>query len=245
VAVDKKVIAITGAGTGIGAATAEMLAGQGHRMVLAARRKNRLDEVAERISASGGLARTCVTDVAQPDDVQRLVDTAVNEFGRLDVLVSNAGISRIGPLADGDIRGWSAMIDINLRGVLHGIAAAMPVFRRQGSGHFVTTLSTSGLKIVPTQGVYAATKNAVRTLLEALRQESIDGTVRTTSISPGMVSTELSDSIEDPELRAQIRNNMQEYGIAPVAVARAIAFAIDQPAEVEIGEIVIRPTAQN
>jgi NADP-dependent 3-hydroxy acid dehydrogenase YdfG len=245
VTVDKKVIAITGAGTGIGAATAEMLAGQGHRMVLAARRKNRLDEVAERISASGGQARTCVTDVAQPDDVQRLVDTAVNEFGRLDVLVSNAGISRIGPLADGDIRGWSAMIDINLRGVLHGIAAAMPVFRRQGSGHFVTTLSTSGLKIVPTQGVYAATKNAVRTLLEALRQESIDGTVRTTSISPGMVSTELFGSIEDPELRAQIRNNMQEYGIAPVAVARAIAFAINQPAEVEIGEIVIRPTVQN
>jgi NADP-dependent 3-hydroxy acid dehydrogenase YdfG len=245
VTVDKKVIAITGAGTGIGAATAEMLAGQGHRIVLAARRNNRLEEVAERISASGGQARTCVTDVAQPDDVQRLVDTAVNEFGRLDVLVSNAGISRIGPLADGDIRGWSAMIDVNLRGVLHGIAAAMPVFRRQGSGHFVTTLSTSGLKIVPTQGVYAATKNAVRTLLEALRQESIDGMVRTTSISPGMVSTELSDSIEDPELRAQIRNNMQEYGIAPVAVARAIAFAIDQPAEVEIGEIVIRPTVQN
>lgn len=163
----------------------------------------------------------------------------------MDVLVSNAGISKIGPMADGDVRGWSAMIDVNLRGVLHGIAAAMPVFRRQGAGHFVTTLSTSGLKIVPQQGVYAATKNAVRTLLEALRQENTDGVVRTTGISPGMVATELGDSIDNDELRHEIRQNMADFGMPPEAVARAVAFAISQPADIEIGDITIRPTVQN
>jgi NAD(P)-dependent dehydrogenase (short-subunit alcohol dehydrogenase family) len=126
------------------------------------------------------------------------VQIAVDRFGRLDVLVSNAGISKLGPLADADVDGWSAMIDVNLRGVLNGIAAAMPVFRDQGSGHFVTTVSTAGLKIVPEMGVYAATKNAVRTLMESLRQESTDGLIRTTSISPGFVRTELGDSIDDP-----------------------------------------------
>lgn len=240
-----KVIAITGAGTGIGAATAELLAAEGHSVVLAARRADRLEQVAQRIGAHGGRAVTVTADVTEYDDVARLVDTAVGEFGRLDVLVSNAGISKVGPIAAGDITGWSAMIDVNLRGVLHGIAAAMPVFRRQGAGHFVTTLSTSGLKIVPQQGVYAATKNAVRTLPEALRQESTDGVIRTTGISPGMVATELGDSIDDDELRRQIRQNMADFGMPPEAVARAIAFAISQPADVEIGDITIRPTVQN
>ncbi|WP_413031465.1 SDR family oxidoreductase [Mycolicibacterium litorale] len=240
-----KVVAITGAGTGIGAATAELLADHGHAVVLAARRAERLDEVAHRIHARGGRAVTVTADVSRYDDVVGLVDTAVGEFGRLDVLVSNAGISKIGPMADGDVRGWSAMIDVNLRGVLHGIAAAMPVFRRQGAGHFVTTLSTSGLKIVPQQGVYAATKNAVRTLLEALRQENTDGVVRTTGISPGMVATELGDSIDNDELRHEIRQNMADFGMPPEAVARAVAFAISQPADIEIGDITIRPTVQN
>jgi NADP-dependent 3-hydroxy acid dehydrogenase YdfG len=141
--------------------------------------------------------------------------------------------------------GWSAMIDVNLRGVLYGIAAAMPVFRRQGRGHFVTTLSTSGIKIVPNQGVYAATKNAVRTLLEALRQESTDAVVRSTAISPGMVNTELAESIDDIALRDEIRGAMADYGLPPDAVARAVEFAISQPHDVEIGDITIRPTAQN
>ncbi len=133
----------------------------------------------------------------------------------------------------------------NLRGVLNGIAAAMPVFRRQGRGHFVTTVSTAGLKIVPTMAVYAATKNAVRTLMEGLRQESTDGVIRTTSISPGFVSTELDSSIDDPAMRAEIRRNMDSFGLAPDAVAAAIVFAIEQPPEVEIGDITIRPTVQN
>ena len=154
-------------------------------------------------------------------------------------------MSKIGPMTDGDVEGWSSMIDVNLRGVLYGIAAAMPVFRRQGSGHFVTTVSTAGLKIVPDMAVYAATKNAVRTVMEALRQESTDGVIRTTSVSPGFVRTELGGSIENPDVRARIRAHMDAFGLQPDAVARAIAFAVEQPHDVEIGEITIRPTVQN
>ncbi len=168
----------------------------------------------------------------------------MDEFGRLDVLVSNAGIARISPIADLDVDAWNAMIDVNVRGVLNGLAAALPVFERQRRGHFVTTVSTSGLKIVPTQAVYAGTKNAVRTLLEGLRQESTAGWLRTTSVSPGYVRTELADYVDDPQLREQTRRNMAEFAISPEAVARAIAFAIEQPDDVEIGDITIRPTAQ-
>jgi NADP-dependent 3-hydroxy acid dehydrogenase YdfG len=242
--IEGKVVAITGASSGIGEATALLLAEQGAAVVLGARRTERLDKLVDGIRARGGRAVSLSVDVTRRADLDRLVGRAVEEFGRLDVLVSNAGISKIGPVADLDVDGWSAMIDVNLRGVLHGIAAALPVFRRQGQGHFVTTVSTAGLKIVPTMAVYAATKNAVRTLLEGLRQESTDGVLRTTSISPGYVRTELADSIDDPEARAQIRQGMAEFAIAPQAVARAIAFAIDQPRDVEIGDITIRPTVQ-
>jgi NADP-dependent 3-hydroxy acid dehydrogenase YdfG len=213
-------------------------------VVLGARRVERLDDIAREIRDRGGSAVTCHTDVARREDLERLVGMATNDFGRLDVLVSNAGMSKIGPMSDADVDGWSAMIDVNLRGVLHGIAAALPVFRRQGRGHFVTTVSTAGLKIVPTMAVYAATKNAVRTVMEALRQESTDGVVRTTSISPGFVDTELDSSINDAAMRERIRRNMSDFGLPPGAVARTIAFAIEQPDDVEIGEIVIRSTVQ-
>ena len=155
-----KVVAVTGASSGIGEATARVLGERGAKVVLGARRVAQLDEIAAELRDRGGQAIACATDVARRDDLERLVGTAVSEFGRLDVLVSNAGISKIGPMSDLDIEGWSAMIDINLKGVLHGIAAALPVFRRQGNGQFVTTVSTAGLKIVPNMGVYAATKNA-------------------------------------------------------------------------------------
>lgn len=239
-----KVVAITGASSGIGAATAVLLAGRGATVVLGARRTERLEELADQIRGRGGRATVCSTDVTRREDLDRLVARAVDEFGRLDVLVANAGVARIAPLADLELDDWSAMIDVNLRGVLHGIAAALPVFRRQGHGHLVTTVSTSGLKIVPGQAVYAGTKNAVRTLLEALRQESTDGVLRTTSISPGYVRTELIDYIDDPAAREAAQRHMSELGIAPEAVAAAIAFVIDQPDDVEIGEMTIRPTIQ-
>jgi len=242
--IEGKVVAITGASSGIGQATALLLAERGAAVVLGARRADRLDALAGGIRERGGRAASLSVDVTRREDLERLVDLAVSRFGRLDVLVGNAGISKIGPLADLDVDGWSAMIDVNVRGVLHGIAAALPVFRRQGQGHFVTTVSTSGLRIVPDQAVYAATKNAVRTVLEGLRQESTDGVVRTTSISPGYVRTELADSIDDEQVREQIKKGMAEFAIPPEAVARAIAFAIEQPHDVEIGDLTIRPTVQ-
>lgn len=244
-AIQGKVVAITGASSGIGAATARHLASLGAVVVLGARRTDRLDRLVAEITAAGGTAAATRLDVTKPDDLQSLVNAAVEQFGRLDVLVGNAGITRIGPMADLDIAGWSAMIDVNIKGILHGIAAALPVFRRQGSGHLITVVSTSGLKIVPAQAVYAGTKNAVRTFLEALRQESTDGVLRTTSISPGYVRTELIDNaVDDPAAREQARQNMAHLGIDPTAVARAIAFAIDQPDDVEIGDLTIRPTRQ-
>ncbi|GAB2473991.1 SDR family oxidoreductase [Jatrophihabitans fulvus] len=204
-----------------------------------------MDALASEIRQRGGRALTCRLDVTQRLDVEKFVDDTVREFGRMDVLVSNAGLARISPMSALDLDGWTSMIDVNLRGVLHGIAAALPVFHRQGEGHLVTTVSTSGLKIVPTQAAYAATKNAVRTALEALRQESTDGTVRTTSISPGYVRTEIADHIDDEQVREQARLNAERVAIPAESVAAAIAFAIDQPHDVEIGDITIRPTVQS
>jgi NADP-dependent 3-hydroxy acid dehydrogenase YdfG len=242
--IEGKVIAITGASSGIGAATALLLAERGAVVALGARRTDRLETLADDIRALGGRAITARVDVTRREDLDAFVRSTVEEFGRLDVFVSNAGISKLGAIGDGDRDGWAAMIDVNLTGVLNGIAAVMPVFRAQGEGHLVTTVSTAGLKITPTMGVYAATKNAVRTVLEALRQESTDGMLRTTAISPGYVRTELADSVDDPALRAGIQKGMDEFAIAPEAVARAIAFAIEQPRDVEIGELTIRPTVQ-
>ncbi len=239
------VVAVTGASSGIGEATVRHLAARGARLIIGARRTDRLETIAKELRAHGAEIVTAEVDVTRRAHVAQMVQTAVEAFGWLDVLVSNAGISRLGPLADGDVDGWSAMIDVNLRGVLNGIAAAAPVFRRQGRGHFVTTVSTAGLKVVPGMGVYAATKNAVRTVMETLRQESTDGAIRTTSISPGYVRTELGDSIDDDATRSGIQSTMAAYGLDPDAVARAIAFAIEQPHDVEIGEIVIRPTVQD
>ncbi|GHE92966.1 SDR family oxidoreductase [Streptomyces fumanus] len=239
-----KTVAITGASGGIGEATARLLAERGAAVVLAARRGERIDAVAQDIQRQGGRATTCVVDVTRAEDLRRLVSTTVDRYGRLDVLVNNAGIAPISPLADLDTESWSAMIDVNLRGALHGIAAALPVFREQGAGHLVNIVSVAGLTVSPSMAVYAATKNAVRTLHEGLRTESTDGVVRTTAISPGYVRTDLADSMTDPRLRERTRQNMDAVGIPPAAVARAVAFAVEQPGDVEIGEINVRPTAQ-
>ncbi|MEU1666783.1 SDR family oxidoreductase [Streptomyces sparsogenes] len=239
-----KIVAITGASGGIGEATARLLAQRGAAVVLAARRSERIDAIAQDIQEEGGRAATCVVDVTQAEDLQRLVSTTIGQYGRLDVLVNNAGIAPISPLADLDTESWSAMIDVNLRGTLNGIAAALPAFRKQGAGHLVSIVSVAGLTVSPSMAVYAATKNAVRTIHEGLRTESTDGVVRTTAISPGYVRTDLADSMTDPHIREQTRKNMDAVGIPPAAVARAVAFAIEQPGDVEIGEINVRPTVQ-
>jgi NADP-dependent 3-hydroxy acid dehydrogenase YdfG len=239
-----KIVAITGASSGIGRATALRLARAGAPVVLGARRTDRLDELVEQIRADGGRAVAVTVDVTRSEDLHRLVAAAVGEFGRLDVLVGNAGVGPISRLGARRTRDWDAMIDVNVRGLLHGIDAALPVFEEQGRGHFVTIVSTAGLKIVPTMAVYAGTKNAVRTILEGLRQESTDGTVRTTAISPGFVRTEFASSITDKEARAGVQDGMDAFALDPDAVAAAVEYAVDQPWEVEIGELSIRPTVQ-
>ncbi|MGC0208297.1 SDR family oxidoreductase [Streptomyces levis] len=239
-----KIVAITGASGGIGEATARLLAQRGAAVVLAARRGERVNAIAQDIREAGGRAAACVVDVTKPEDLQRLVSSTIDQFGRIDVLMNNAGIAPISPLAALDTEGWSAMIDVNLRGMLNGVAAALPVFRAQGSGHLVSIVSVAGLSVSPSMAVYAATKNAVRTVHEGLRTESTDGVVRTTAISPGYVRTDLAGSMADPHIREQTRKNMDAMGIPPSAVARAVAFAIEQPDDVEIGEINVRPTVQ-
>ena len=238
-----KIVAITGASSGIGAATALLLAERGAKVVLGARRGDRLSALAERITAAGGEAAVATVDVRHRADLVALVEMACTRFGRLDVLVGNAGIGPVSPLDDLRVDDWDAMIDVNLKGFLYGIAAALPVFRRQGSGHFVTVISTAGLKIVPNQAVYAGTKNAVRTICEGLRQEA-GPNLRVTGVSPGFVQTDFADSMTDPVVQAQVRERMTAMAIPPAAIARAIAFAIEQPAEVDVGDIVVRPTAQ-
>jgi NADP-dependent 3-hydroxy acid dehydrogenase YdfG len=242
--VQGKVIAITGASSGIGAATARLLAARGAKVVLGARRLDRLEALASEITAAGGEAAYARTDVSQRADVTALIELACERYGKLDVLINNAGIGLISPLDELRVEDWDAMIDVNIKGTLYGIAAALPVFRRQEFGHFVNVLSTSGLRIVPLQSVYAGTKNAVRAISEGLRQEAGDK-LRVTIISPGFVHTDFADSMTNPEVKAQIIAARDKMAISPDAIARAIAFAIEQPADVDVGELVVRPTAQS
>ena len=238
-----KVVVITGASSGIGEATATLLAERGAKLVLGARGEGRLDALAARLVAAGADVVALRTDVRTRADVAALVALALARYGRLDVLVSNAGVGPISPLDDLRVEDWEAMIDINIKGVLYGIAAALPIFRAQGSGQFVNVASTAAHRIVPTMAVYAATKLAVRTISEGLRQEAGDK-LRVTVISPGVTRTNFADSMTDPEVRARTVASMDAMAMSPDAVARAIAFAIEQPADVDVGEIIVRPTAQ-
>lgn len=238
-----KIVAITGASSGIGEATALLLAERGANVVLGARRVDRLEALVARITKSGGTAVAVPTDVVKRGDVENFVKVALERFGRLDVMVNNAGIAPISPFDELRVEDWDNMIDVNVKGVLYGIAAALPVFRKQELGHFVTVCSVAGLKIVPTMGVYGATKNAVRTICEGLRQEA-GPNLRVTTISPGYTRTELSNSMTSEAMKASSQAGMEKFGITPDAIARAIAFAIEQPPEVDVNEINIRPTAQ-
>ncbi|WP_419803097.1 SDR family oxidoreductase [Mucilaginibacter sp.] len=238
-----KVIIITGASSGIGEATALLLAEQGAKVVLGARRIDRLEALAKRISEVGGEASYAVADVKKREDLSNLVKLACDKYGRLDVLISNAGIAPTSLLEELRVEDWEDMIDVNIKGVLYGIAAALPVFRKQGFGHFVNTASTAGLITKPTMSVYSGTKFAVRAISEGLRQEA-GPNLRVTIITPGFVQTNLADSMTNPEVKAQIVDSMEKMAMPPDAIARAIAYAISQPAEVDVNEIIIRPTAQ-
>ncbi|ALC81967.1 SDR family oxidoreductase [Bacillus gobiensis] len=237
-----KVIIITGASSGIGKATATLLAEQGAHVVVGARRKQNLEELVASITLNGGSASYQVTDVSKRYDVENLVKHAVNTHGKVDVLINNAGVMPISPLDDLRVEDWERMIDINIKGVLYGIAAALPVFRKQGIGHFVNTASTAGHKTVPNQSVYSGTKYAVRAISEGLRQEA-GNNLRVTIISPGMTRTSFSESVTDSEIKIQLEE-YRDIAMSPKAIARAIAFAIDQPVDVDVNEVIVRPTAQ-
>jgi NADP-dependent 3-hydroxy acid dehydrogenase YdfG len=238
-----KVVVITGASSGIGEATALLLTARGAKVVLGARRLDRLEALAARIASAGGEAAHASTDVRRREDLSNLVALACERYGKVDVLVNNAGVGPISPLDDLRVEEWEQMIDINLKGVLHGIAAALPVFRKQGSGHFVNTASTAAHRVVPNQSVYAATKIAVRAISEGLRQEAGDK-LRITVISPGFTQTSFAEDVTNPEVKAQLAESRDKFAMPPDAIARAIAFAIEQPADIDVGEIVVRPTAQ-
>jgi NADP-dependent 3-hydroxy acid dehydrogenase YdfG len=237
-----KIILITGASSGIGLASAEALAAQGHHVVLGARRKDRLDELVARIEAAGGRATASVLDVTDIDDVRAFVDDARQTHGRIDVMINNAGVMPLSRLDALKVEEWNRMIDVNIRGLLHGIAAALPVLQQQGFGQFITTASIGAHQVSPTAAVYCATKYAAWAITEGLRQE-VGADIRVTTISPGVTESELAESISDPVGREEMRV-YRAQSIPASAVAAAIAFAIDQPREVDVSEIIVRPTAQ-
>jgi len=241
--IEGKVVAITGASSGIGAATALLLAERGAKVVLGARGSDRLAALAVRIAAAGGEAAYARTDVKRRDDLSDLVKLAYERYGKLDALVNNAGIGPISPLDDLRVEEWEEMIDINIKGVLYGIAAALPVFRKQGFGHFVNIASTAGHIIRPNMSVYSGTKFAVRAISEGLRQEA-GNKLRVTIISPGFVRTDIVETVTNPQVKTQLVESLDKFAMPPDAIARAIAFAIEQPADVDVNEIIVRPTAQ-
>jgi NADP-dependent 3-hydroxy acid dehydrogenase YdfG len=237
-----KVVLITGGGTGLGAETARFLASKGAVVAVAGRRRNKLDEVVAQITNAGGRAGAYQLDVVRKEQVKAVVDAVIADFGRLDVLVNNAGLMPIRPMAEVNTEEWDAMIDINIKGVLYGIAAALPVFLAQESGHFINLSSVAGIKVFSPGGtVYSGTKFAVHAISEGLRHE-VGSKVRVTSISPGAVDSDLKFSTSGTAQSTVM--DFYKSAIPANSVARAIAFAIEQPADVDINEIVLRPTAQ-
>jgi NADP-dependent 3-hydroxy acid dehydrogenase YdfG len=240
-----KVVVITGASSGIGETTAKFLAKQGAKVVLGARRSNRIDAVVQEISASGGKAIGFATDVTNRAEVEALIKRAADSFGRVDVLVNNAGIMPIAPISALKAEEWDRQIDVNIKGLLYGVAAALPHMQKQKSGHIINMASVFGIKMFAPGGtVYCATKAAVRALTEGLRMELHCQNIRCSMISPGAVATELSESSSDEATRKNLREFMK-MAISASAIARAIAYAIEQPADVEVDEMVIRPTIQD
>jgi NADP-dependent 3-hydroxy acid dehydrogenase YdfG len=239
-----KVVVITGASSGLGEATARLLSADGASVVLGARRVERLQALASELTGRGGTALAVATDVTDREQVKSLVDAAVQSFGQLDVIINNAGLMPQAPLERLKVDEWDRMIDVNLKGVLYGIAAALPHMQRQRSGHVINVSSVAGHKVGPGFTVYAATKHAVRALSEGLRQEVKPYNIRTTVISPGAVATELPESVTEPDVAERLRKFYAEIAVPAESFARAVAFAIGQPEDVDINEILFRPTRQ-
>ncbi len=238
-----QVVAVTGASSGIGRATALELARLGAKLVLGARHEEALVQVAEEIRAAGGEAVYRITDVSRREDLLKMVDLAQDSFGHLDVLFSNAGAMPIGPFDELAVDDWETMVDVNIKGVLFGVAAALPVFLKQGSGHFIHTASTAARKTVPNQVVYSATKAAVLALSDGLRQE-LAGQIRVSTVLPGFTDTAFSEHVKSPELKAQLQKAGEKFAMSPNAVARAVVYILEQPEGVNIGEITLRSKAQ-
>ena len=239
--IQDKVILITGASSGIGEACARLLAHKGARVLLGARRSDRLEALVGEIREAGGTAEFRRLDVTSRADTQAFVDFAVERFGRVDVLINNAGVMPLSPLEALKVDEWDRMIDVNIRGVLHGIAAVLPLMQAQRSGQLVNIASIGAYSVVPTGAVYCATKYAVRAISEGLRQE-VGGDIRVTLVSPGVVESELAESISDASSREAMKA-FRKVAITPDAIARAIAYAVEQPADVDVSELIVRPTA--
>jgi NADP-dependent 3-hydroxy acid dehydrogenase YdfG len=243
--IEGKVVVITGASSGLGESTARHLAELGATVVLGARRKDRLDTITKDIVAKGGKALAVTVDVTKREQVDRLIQEAVKAYGKVDVLINNAGVMPIAPLSALLVDEWEKMIDINIKGVLYGIAAALPVFTKAKSGHFINLSSVAGIKVfAPGGSVYSGTKFAVRAISEGLRMETRKDNIRVTIVSPGAIDSELKEGSSD-EGAAQNIKEFYKIAIPADSIARAIAYAIKQPGDVEIDEIVVRPTVQD
>lgn len=242
--IEGKVIVITGASSGLGEAAARHLSEQGAIVVLGARRFDRIQTLAEELKKNGGKALALATDVTKVEQVKALVDAAVKTYSKIDVIINNAGLMPHSPLERLKIDEWNQMIDVNIKGVLYGIAAALPYMQQQKFGHIINVSSVAGHKIGPNGIVYSATKHAVRVISEGLRQEVKPYNIRSTIVSPGAVDTELPNTISEPDVAAGIKDFYKEYAIPANSFARAVAFAISQPEEVDINEILFRPTSQ-
>ncbi|WP_017548701.1 SDR family oxidoreductase [Salinicoccus carnicancri] len=245
-AIKDKVIIITGASSGIGEETAKLLASKGAKVVLGARREERLQQISEEIKSDGGDSAYRVTDVVKPEDNEELVKLAKETYGKVDVIFLNAGLMPNSPLSALKVDEWNDMVDVNLKGVLNGIAAVMSVFQEQKYGQVITTSSVAGLKSYPGGAVYGATKWAVRNLMEVLRMESgLEGNnIRTATIYPAAINTELLETITDKETLDGATEMYDQYAITPDRIANVVEFAIDQPEDVNINEFTVGPTDQ-
>ena len=238
-----KVVIITGASSGIGEATAKELASKGAKVILAARREDRLKQLQAEIQTSGGQAIYKVTDVSSRQGMEELAAYALKEFGQIDVLVNNAGIMPLSPIHQKKVDEWDSMIDVNIKGVLYGIAAVISHMRERKEGHIINVSSIAGHLVFEASAVYSGTKFAVRAITEGLRMEEAVNNIRTTIISPGTITTELLESVSDPDLKSHLVE-VTKIGIEPASIARSVAFAIEQPADVAINEMIVRPTVQ-